>query len=156
MSDEKVCLFTSTGQLHQVRAADIPFGKFRDKAAPLDNFSGYDSSSEELLAVFSQKTLESTKLVLFTSSGQTKLAAGSDLLTSRKTIAAARLSEGDTLAAVFDAAQYSQIVIQTRKGYFLKYAVSGLACTNTYFSSKGFTNEILLEKRHISVLTLLP
>ncbi len=126
MSDEKVCLFTSTGQLHQVRAADIPFGKFRDKAAPLDNFSGYDSSSEELLAVFSQKTLESTKLVLFTSSGQTKLAAGSDLLTSRKTIAAARLSEGDTLAAVFDAAQYSQIVIQTRKGYFLKYAVSGI------------------------------
>lgn len=126
MSDEKICLFTSTGQLHQVRAADIPFGKFRDKAIPLDNFSGYDSSSEELLAVFSQKTLETTKLVFFTRSGQTKLVAGSDLLTTRKTIAAAKLGDGDTLAAVFDAAQYSQIVIHTKKGYFLKYAVSGI------------------------------
>ena len=126
MSDEKIVLITSAGNLHQVRAADIPFGKFRDKAIPLDNFSGYDSQTEELLAVFGQNALHTMKLVFFTKGGQAKLVAGTELIVSRRTIAATKLAEGDSLAAVFDAAQFSQIVIRTKKGYFLKYAVSGI------------------------------
>ena len=34
MSDDKICLFTNTGQMHLVKMSDVPFGKFRGKRDP--------------------------------------------------------------------------------------------------------------------------
>ena len=45
----RICLFTNTGQLYTVKVSDLPFGKFRDKAIPLDNVSNFDSTREQLL-----------------------------------------------------------------------------------------------------------
>lgn len=35
LNTDKICLFTDTGALHQVKVADIPLGKLRDKELPL-------------------------------------------------------------------------------------------------------------------------
>lgn len=42
----KICIFTDMGQLYTVKAADLPFGKFRDKGIPIVNVSGYDTAKE--------------------------------------------------------------------------------------------------------------
>ena len=42
----KICIFTSTGDLHIIKVLDLPYGKFRDKGTPIDNVSNYDSSKE--------------------------------------------------------------------------------------------------------------
>ena len=34
LNTDKICLFTDTGLLHQVKASDIPYGKMRDKGTP--------------------------------------------------------------------------------------------------------------------------
>ena len=31
MNTGKLCIFTDTGRMHQVRVTDLPYGKFRDK-----------------------------------------------------------------------------------------------------------------------------
>ena len=33
----KICIFTSTGDLHIIKVLDLPYGKFRDKGTPIDN-----------------------------------------------------------------------------------------------------------------------
>ena len=37
----KLCVFTNTGKMHQIKVLDLPYGKFRDKGQPIDNVSNY-------------------------------------------------------------------------------------------------------------------
>ena len=37
MNTDKICIFTDTGKMHTVKAADIPLVRFRDKGTPVDN-----------------------------------------------------------------------------------------------------------------------
>ena len=47
MNTGKLCIFTNTGKMHQVKVLDLPYGKFRDKGLPIDNVSNYDSTQEK-------------------------------------------------------------------------------------------------------------
>ena len=49
LNTDKLCIFTDTGNLHQVKMMDIPSGKLRDKGTPIDNLSKYDGSKEEIV-----------------------------------------------------------------------------------------------------------
>lgn len=49
LNTDKICIFTNTGSLHQVKVMEIPFGKLRDKGTPIDNVSKYDGSKEEIV-----------------------------------------------------------------------------------------------------------
>ena len=42
----KICLFTDTGKMHQIKVMNLPYGRFRDKGVPIDNVSNYSSSEE--------------------------------------------------------------------------------------------------------------
>lgn len=46
---DKICIFTNTGNLHQVKILDIPGGKLRDKGTPIDNLSKFDGTREEII-----------------------------------------------------------------------------------------------------------
>jgi len=126
MSSDKICLFTSSGRLHLINADDIPFGKFRDKGAPLDNFSKYDSSSEDIVAIFPLSDIVDTKLTFVTKTGLVKQVDGSEFSASKKTIAATKLAEADEVLCVCSSSQFSQLVLRTHNGYFLKFSISGI------------------------------
>ena len=40
---DRICIFTDSGKMHTAKVLELPFGKFRDKAFPIDNYSNYDS-----------------------------------------------------------------------------------------------------------------
>ena len=46
---DKLCIFTEQGKMHMVKVMDLPFGKFRDKGAPIDNFGNYSTAQETIL-----------------------------------------------------------------------------------------------------------
>ena len=124
MNDGKVCIFTDEGRLHFAKMADIPFGRFRDKAVPLDNFTGYDSTQENIIHICSLDSILQSKLVFITESGLVKLVAGSEFNASKRTIASTKLGDGDKLLSVFDAGSYNQLVLQSEKGLFIRFALS--------------------------------
>ena len=51
MNTGKLCIFTDTGKMHQVKVLDLPYGKFREKGIPIDNVSNYTSSEEEIVMI---------------------------------------------------------------------------------------------------------
>jgi DNA gyrase subunit A len=51
MNTGKICIFTNSGKMHQVKVIDLPYGKFRDKGVPIDNVSNYSSSDEDCLGI---------------------------------------------------------------------------------------------------------
>ena len=52
LNTDKICIFTNTGSLHQVKVMEIPFGKLRDKGTPIDNVSKYDGSRDCISYLF--------------------------------------------------------------------------------------------------------
>ena len=124
MSDDKLCVFTDTGNMHTVKAEKIPYGKFRDKGIPIDNLSGFTTENEMMLHIDSMTHAAASHLIFATKAGLVKITDGSEFDVSRKTIAATKLNEGDRLVLVGDADVYDMVVLQTVNGYFLRFAMS--------------------------------
>lgn len=119
----KICLFTDIGQLHTVRASDLPFGKFRDKGTPIDNVSNYDSTKEEIVCVASQSDLNLYRMVFVTKQAMMKVVDGGEFDVAKKTVAATKLNDDDRLLSVLPLTEQRNIVLQSHEGYFLRFAL---------------------------------
>ena len=124
MNTGRICVFTDTGRLHTIKVLDLPFGKFRDKGVPIDNFSNYSSSEEQLAGIGSMEDLKNRKLFFGTRNGMLKVVDGSEFETNKRTVAATKLAEGDAVLTAEPVDGSEQIVLQSREGYFLRFAVS--------------------------------
>lgn len=121
MNTDKICIFTDTGRMHTVKVLDIPLVRFRDKGTPADNLSNYDSSAEQMLYVTSMTDIKASRLLFVTSAGMCKLVDASEFDVAKRTIAATKLSDGDSLILVGDAKEMDNVVLQSENGYFLRF-----------------------------------
>ncbi|MCI8800229.1 MAG: DNA topoisomerase 4 subunit A [Lachnospiraceae bacterium] len=117
----KICLFTSSGQLHTIKVMDIPYGRFRDKGVPIDNISNYNSEKEEIICITSQTELNLRQVVFVTAQSMVKLVNGGEFDVSKRTVAATKLGEDDSVVSVMPILERNSIVLQTKEGYFLKF-----------------------------------
>ncbi len=122
----KVCLFTDSGQLHTIKVLDVPFGKFRDKGIPLDNISNYDTTKENIVYVTSQSDLNLYRVVFVTSQGMVKIVDGGEFDVAKRTVAATKLNDGDSVVNVVSLKEQRNIVLQTTDGYFLRFPVEDI------------------------------
>ena len=121
MNTGKLCIFTNDGKMHQIKAMDIPFGKFRDKGVPIDNISNYDSTKEQIAYICDSEQLRFAKLLFVTKQGMVKKVEGAEFQVAKRTIAATKLQEGDEIAAVDVVTDNQHIVLQSKEGYFLRF-----------------------------------
>ena len=122
----KVCLFTNTGQLHTLKAADLPFGKFRDKGIPVDNVSNYDSARESIVYAASQSDLNLYRVIFATKQAMLKIVDGGEFDVAKRTVAATKLQEGDEVISVAAYKEQRHIILQSREGYFLRFLVEDI------------------------------
>ena len=66
MNTGKICIFTNSGKMHQVKVIDLPYGKFRDKGVPIDNVSNYSSSDEQIVSVYDSEQMRFAMLLFST------------------------------------------------------------------------------------------
>ena len=119
----KVCLFTNTGQLHTIKVMDLPFGKFRDKGTPIDNVSNFNSEKEEIVYIASQTDLNLRQLVFVTAQSMMKIVDGGEFDVAKRTVAATKLAEGDSVISVTALLEQRNIILQTKEGYFLRFLI---------------------------------
>nr|MBQ8252311.1 DNA topoisomerase 4 subunit A [Lachnospiraceae bacterium] len=117
----KVCVFTNKGLLHTIKVSDIPFGKFRDKGVPIDNISNYDTTTEEIVCVASQSQLNLYRIVFVTKDAMLKIVDGGEFDVSKRSVAATKLQDGDTLVSVEVLKEQRNIVLRSNDGYFLRF-----------------------------------
>ena len=121
MNTGKLCVFTDTGKMHQVRVLDLPCGKFRDKGVPIDNVSNYSSSEEQIVMICDAEQMRYSRLLFTTAQGMIKKVDGKEFQVSKRTIAATKLQEGDALVCVKVVTENQHVVLQTANGYFLRF-----------------------------------
>ena len=117
----KICLFTDSGKMHQIKVMDLPYGRFRDKGVPIDNVSNYSSSEEQIVTICDAQQIAFEKLLFATKQGMIKRVDGSEFQVAKRTIAATKLQEEDALIHVGMVRENQNIVLQTRDGYFLRF-----------------------------------
>lgn len=117
----KICIFTNTGQMHQVKVFDIPYGKFRDKGTPIDNLSNYNSSEEQPVFVCDARQMQYVKLLFATRQGMIKKVDGTEFQVVKRMIAATKLQPEDEVMTVCAVSENQTVVLQTVGGYFLRF-----------------------------------
>ena len=117
----RICLFTNTGQLHTIKVADIPFGRFRDKGQPVDNISNYSSSTEQIVNIASQSELNLYRLLFVTRQGMCKIVSGGEFDVTKRTVAATKLGEDDELLDIEVVTEHQHMILQSKNGYFLRF-----------------------------------
>lgn len=100
MNTDKLCLFTDTGMLHQIKILDLPFVKFRDKGTPIDNVGNYNSANENIIFIAPALDIKDKKLLFTSQNGMMKLVDAAEFDVTKKTVAATKLGDGDKLLSV--------------------------------------------------------
>ncbi len=119
----RLCLFTTTGQMHTIKVLDLPYGKFRDKGTPIDNVSNFSQKTEEIVYITSQKELNLCQVIFATAQSMLKVVDGGEFDVTKRTVAATKLAEGDSVVSVAALTDQRNIVLQTKAGFFLRFAV---------------------------------
>ena len=127
MNTGKLCLFTNTGKMYQIKVQDLPYGKFRDKGIPIDNVSNFDSTGEQIVYLCDGEQMRYAWLMFATKQGMIKKVEGAEFQVIKRTIVAAKLQDEDELISVQLIHPNQQVVLQTKEGYFLKFAADEVA-----------------------------
>ena len=123
LNTDKLCIFTNTGSLHQVKLLEIPAGKMRDKGTPIDNVSKYDGSKEEIVFLTNFGRLTGQMLLFATKQGMIKQVPAEEFVTNNRTVAATKLQDGDQVAVVRIIGAETDIALQTTGDMFLRFSM---------------------------------
>nr|WP_022778548.1 DNA topoisomerase (ATP-hydrolyzing) [Butyrivibrio sp. AE3009] len=119
----KVCFFTNTGNLHTVKAMDLPQAKMRDKGVPIDNISNFDTAKETIVLAASQSDLNLYRLMFTTKMSMMKIVDGGEFDVSKRTVAATKLADDDEVVKVEVLHEQKTVILQSNDGFFLRFYV---------------------------------
>ncbi len=126
MNTGKIGVFTDKGNLYTVKVLDVPMGKMKDKGSPIDNISGYDSTQEVILGVYSVDDLKVSPIIFVTESGMIKSVGGEEFDVAKRAVAATKLADGDSLVAVHLITAEDTVCFISKKGMFLRINISDI------------------------------
>lgn len=126
MNTGRICIFTDTGKMHQVKVLDLPYGKFRDKGTPIDNVSNYSSAQERIVMVCDSEQMRFAKLLFATKQGMVKQVEGKEFHVTKRTIAATKLQDEDEVVSVQVINDNHQVVLQSKEGFFLRFPAADI------------------------------
>lgn len=121
LNTDKICIFTNTGNLHQVKVLDIPGGKLRDKGTPIDNLSKFDGAKEEIIHLCHAQSFKNRIFLFATRQALVKLVPGEEFETNNRTVAATKLQDEDGVISVQVVEGQTDVVLQTSADVFLRF-----------------------------------
>ncbi len=125
---DRLCVFSSAGNMYQIKAMNIPKGRSRDKGVLIQSLCKI--GHEDALLYVDAETLFNSQLLFTTAYGFVKLVSGIEFDTNRLAIASTKLDENDhlagvTLLTVEDAiAQDRKVIMITKDGLSLGFPLT--------------------------------
>ncbi len=125
---DKLCCFTSEGNMYQVKAENIPKCKLKDKGALIHTLCKLDKENVVLYTSFEQ--LFESQLLFTTKKGFIKQVSGAEFETNRSVVSATKLEDQDEVVGItlMSAREVLtgnlKVVILTEKGLSLGFPLS--------------------------------
>ena len=125
MTDDKLCMFSDTGNMYQVKVAEFPTLKMKDKGIPIENVSKFDGKTETILFMIPASGFTGKKFLFATAQAAVKIVPGEEFITANKTVVATKLAGEDKLTEIREIGTEidgtRDVVLQTVDGMFLKF-----------------------------------
>ena len=86
----------------------------------------YDSSGENIIHICNLASIQDSMMLFATKTGMLKLVKGSEFDVSKRTVAATKLADGDSIIAICTADNFNQLVLQTENGYFIRFPMMNI------------------------------
>ena len=153
LNTDKICFFTALGNMYQVKAADLPAGKLRDKGVPIENLSKFDGAKDRIVYLTSAQSMKGKVFVFATKMAMVKRVSGEEFDTNNRAVAATKLQEGDQLAAVIPVGDETEAVIQTAGGVFLRFPLEEISVLKK--ASRGVRGIRLTRNDELEALYLI-
>lgn len=156
---DKLCLFTNTGSMLQVKASAIPKGKMKDKGVLIQSLCKLGKDDDVILYTSFEELYES-ELLFATRKGYVKVVSGAEFETIRSVITATKLEDDDILVAVIklSASQIlsedQKVIMITEKGLSLGYNLNEVSEQKK--TSRGVKGIDLDSKDNLAFVTVCP
>ncbi|MBO4261860.1 MAG: DNA topoisomerase 4 subunit A [Clostridia bacterium] len=124
MNTGRMYVFTENGKCHQIKAKDVPMGRYNDKGVPLEQVSALSTKENHVCVVADYKPKE--KLLFATAGGAVKKVLISEFDTTRRTTDATKLTAGDSVAAVIPITGKGNIVLITEGGFIVAFETGSI------------------------------
>ena len=152
-TDDKICIFTDTGNLHQIKVSDIPAGKLRDKGTPAENLSKFDGEKEQIIYLTCTADMKNKNLVFATSMGMVKQVPSEEFETNNRLVASTKLQENDRIVSIVPAEGQTDVVLQTNNGVFLRFLLEEISVMKK--NSRGVRGIKLADGEELEKLYLI-
>ena len=119
----RICIFTSTGDMHTVKMLDLPLAKMKDKGVPIDNVSNFDSSKEEYVYLCTLTEVVMKKLMFVTKLGMMKQVYGTEFDVLKRTVAATKLMDGDEVISICPIIDQKTVALITKDGFVTRFNI---------------------------------
>ena len=147
---DKLCVFTAEGNMHQIKAENIPRCKMKDKGALIHNLCKVDKETIVLSTSFEQ--LFESEMLFTTKHGFIKRVSGAEFETNRSQMNATKLEENDEIVSItlLSANEVlsgnTKVILLTTKGLSLGFPLSEVSELKK--TSRG-VKAIALEKNDV-------
>ena len=125
---DKLCVFTTEGNMYQVKGMSLPKCRAKDKGTLIHSLCKLER--EEVLAYSSFEELFDSMLLFTTKNGFIKLVSGAEFETNRSVIASTKLEEGDKIVSITQLsandmlAEDRKVIILTKDGLSLGFQLN--------------------------------
>ncbi|MCI8407783.1 MAG: DNA topoisomerase 4 subunit A [Lachnospiraceae bacterium] len=125
---DKLCVFTTEGNMYQVKGMNLPKCRAKDKGTLIHSLCKLER--EEVLAYFSFEELFDSMLLFTTKNGFIKLVSGAEFETNRSVIASTKLEQGDKIVSITQLsandilADDRKVIILTKDGLSLGFQLN--------------------------------
>ena len=123
MTDDKLCMFSDTGNMYQVKVAEFPTLKMKDKI-PIENVSKFDGKTETILFMLPASGFTSKKFLFATAQAAVKIVP-EGICNSEQDCCGNKAGRRDKLTEIREIGTEidgtRDVVLQTVGGMFLKF-----------------------------------
>lgn len=119
----RICIFTSSGDMHTIKMMDLPLSKMKDKGTPIDNVSNFDSTKEESIYLCPLNEVILKKLMFVTKQGMMKQVYGTEFDVLKRTVAATKLSDGDAVISIAPIVDQRTVALISKDGFVTRFSV---------------------------------
>ncbi len=126
MNTSRIIAFTREGNAHTFKLEKMPFARLKDKGVPIDNLCRYDSTQENLLAVFETAALSGREWLFVTAQGMVKFVEGTEFDIARSQFAYTKLADGDEVCEICETKK-KHIILVTDHRRALRFQTKDIA-----------------------------
>ncbi len=121
-SNDKICVFTAEGNMHQIKVAQIPRCRLKEKGTLIQTMTKI--GQETPIKMVSCSEMFDQLFLFVTEGGFVKLVSGIEFDTNRTMMAATKLADGDKVAGVFVVSPSEVLSDKTRVSLLTKKALA--------------------------------